>query len=384
MLAAVLATQILPATEEVPTFARVLPFAIFAVGALLGSRFHASPMVLALGVLTLATWAVHFFSVPERAAEASSADALAAATLLLPLNFALLCLRPGRGIVTPGTLARFGGIVAQTALVAMFCVKSPGSISSALDLSFVDLPLSDGPLTQSGWVAFAGILLLLPAQHIVLANPMLGGMFWALFAALFALNADPLGLGFVLFTSTAGVVLIVSQVESTYLLAFRDDLTELPTRRALSHALTRLGKRYTIAMVDIDHFKKFNDTFGHKIGDELLRMVGFKLAGVTGGGQAFRYGGEEFTLLFPGKRADEAMPHIESVLVAIRSHHFTIRDPRTRSGNPDSEVKSQAHQKVRVTVSIGVANDRTPAEVLEEADAALYRAKDSGRNQISS
>ena len=384
VLAAVLATQILPATEEVPTFARVLPFAIFAVGALLGSRFHASQMVLALVVLTLATWAVHFFSVPARAAEASSADALAAATFLLPLNFALLCLRPGRGIVTPGTLARFGGIVAQTALVAMFCVKWPGSISLALDLSFVDLPLSNGPLTQPGWLAFAGILLLLPAQHIVLANPMLGGMFWALFAALFALNADPLGLGFVLFTSTAGVVLIVSQVESTYLLAFRDDLTELPTRRALSHALTRLGRRYTIAMVDMDHFKKFNDSFGHTIGDELLRMVGFKLAGVTGGGQAFRYGGEEFAVLFPGKRADEAMPHIESVLVAIRSHHFTIRDPRTRSGIPDSEAKSHAHQKVRVTVSIGVANDRTPAEVLEEADAALYRAKDSGRNQIAS
>ncbi len=384
VLAAVLATQILPATEPLPGFARALPFVIFAAGALLGSRFHSSQMVLGLVVLTLATWAVHFFSAPERVAETSSADVLAAVTFLLPLNFALLCLRPGRGIFTPGTLSRFGGIVCQTALIAMFCVKWPGSISAALDLTFVDLPLPTGPLTQPGWVAFAGILLLLPAQHIVLGNPMVGGMFWALFAALLALNADPLGLGFVLFMSTAGLVLIVSQVESSYLLAFRDDLTELPTRRALSHALTRLGKRYTIAMVDIDHFKKFNDTFGHRIGDELLRMVGFKLADVTGGGMAFRYGGEEFTLIFPGKRVEEAMPHIESLRVAIGSHHFTIREPRTRQSSSDADAKLRPRQKVRVTVSIGVANDRTPAQVLHEADDALYRAKDAGRNQISS
>ncbi len=184
--------------------------------------------------------------------------------------------------------------------------------------------------------------------------------------------------------STAGLVLIVSQVESSYLLAFRDDLTELPTRRALSHAMTRLGKRYTIAMVDVDHFKKFNDTFGHRIGDELLRMVGFKLAGVTGGGMAFRYGGEEFALLFPGKCVEEALPHVESLMVAIRSHHFTIRETRTRQAAPDAEAKARPRQKVRVTVSIGVATDRTPAQVLQEADEALYRAKEAGRNQIAS
>ncbi len=384
VLAAVLATQILPAIEQVPGFARALPFVIFAAGALLGSRFHSSQMVLGLVVLTLVTWAVDFFAAPERVAEASSADVLTAATFLLPLNFALLCLRPGRGIITPGTLWRFGVIVCQTALVAMSCVKWPGSISAALDLTYVELPLPNGPLTQAGWVAFAGILLLLPAQHIMLGNPMVGGMFWALFAALLALNADPLGLGFVLFMSTAGLVLIVSQVESSYLLAFRDDLTELPTRRALSHAMTRLGKRYTIAMVDVDHFKKFNDTFGHRIGDELLRMVGFKLAGVTGGGKAFRYGGEEFALLFPGKRVEEALPHVESLMVAIRSHHFTIRETRTRQAAPDAEAKARPRQKVRVTVSIGVATDRTPAQVLQEADEALYRAKEAGRNQIAS
>ncbi len=71
--------------------------------------------------------------------------------------------------------------------------------------------------------------------------------------------------------------------------------------------------------------------------------------------------------------------------MAIRSHHFTIRKPRrTRQAASDAEAKAQPRQKVRVTVSIGVANDRTPAQVLHEADDALYRAKDAGRNQIAS
>jgi diguanylate cyclase (GGDEF)-like protein len=60
-----------------------------------------------------------------------------------------------------------------------------------------------------------------------------------------------------------------------------------------------LGHRFTIAMLDIDHFKRFNDTYGHAVGDQVLKMVAAKLRQVKGGGRAFRYGGEEFTLVFP-------------------------------------------------------------------------------------
>ena len=94
--------------------------------------------------------------------------------------------------------------------------------------------LPDVPLTQPGWLAFAGVLALLPAQHLTSTNAMIGGLFWALGAALLAVNADPAGLEFVLYMSAAGVVLIVSQVETSYLLVFRDELTELPARRALN------------------------------------------------------------------------------------------------------------------------------------------------------
>jgi len=79
----------------------------------------------------------------------------------------------------------------------------------------------------------------------------------------------------------------------------------LPSRRALIERLPSLGRRYTVAMVDVDHFKNFNDTYGHDAGDQVLRMVASRLGEVSGGGTAFRYGGEEFTILFPGKGGKE-------------------------------------------------------------------------------
>ena len=203
---------------------------------------------------------------------------------------------------------------------------------------------------------------------------------------LLAFNCDPRGVEVVVYMSAAGIVLLASQVESSYLLAFRDELTELPSRRALSQALMRLGRHYTVAMVDIDHFKRFNDTYGHQVGDQLLRMVGSKLAALPGGGTAFRYGGEEFTLLFPGRRPEQAMPHIETVMKTIQDATFTIRGPGPRR-KPAGGTKSgvgQQNQGVRITVSIGVAAARTPAEVVGDADRALYKAKSAGRNRIVS
>src|SRR5256886_17253000 len=95
-------------------------------------------------------------------------------------------------------------------------------------------------------------------------------------------------------------------------MAYQDSLTALPARRALNEALVRLGSQYTIGMVDVDHFKRINDSHGHDVGDQVLKMVAAKLAQVGGGGRAYRYGGEEFAVLFPGKGAEECLPELEA------------------------------------------------------------------------
>ena len=118
-----------------------------------------------------------------------------------------------------------------------------------------------------------------------------------------------------------------------------------------------------------------------------MRMVAFKLARVTGGGRSFRYGGEEFTILFPGKGAVETLPHLEAVRMAIEEAAFTIRSRGSRDRD-DRGKRSAQNESVGVTVSIGVAESRgpkaDPGDVTRAADTALYRAKDSGRNQVCS
>ena len=192
----------------------------------------------------------------------------------------------------------------------------------------------------------------------------------------------------VYFTS-AGLVLIISVIETSHSMAFRDELTGLPGRRALEKALLKLGSTFSVAMLDIDFFKKFNDRHGHDVGDQVLRMVASKLARVSGGGKPFRYGGEEFAILFPGKLVDETVPHLERLRKVMEQTRFYVRGrnrPRKRPDNP--KKKKRPRKKVTITVSIGVAERSEryakPHQVIQAADQALYRAKNAGRNQIRS
>jgi diguanylate cyclase (GGDEF)-like protein len=143
-------------------------------------------------------------------------------------------------------------------------------------------------------------------------------------------------------------------------------------------------------MVDVDHFKSFNDTYGHDVGDQVLKMVAAHIAEVGGGGIAYRYGGEEFTVLFPGKGADQALPYLEALRREIENYRMAVRAgdrPRRGRGAKRQRGGWRGKNAASVTVSIGVAesNERlvTPKAVIEAADRALYRAKGKGRNLVS-
>ena len=149
-----------------------------------------------------------------------------------------------------------------------------------------------------------------------------------------------------------------------------------------------MGGEYCLAMLDIDHFKKFNDKHGHDIGDQVLRMVASRLAQVTGGGKAFRYGGEEFTVIFLGRYAGDALVHLEDLRKEVAHAEFAIRAcmrPKRKPKTP--RRRTMTPQRVSVTISIGAAwpnvRTKTPNDVLKDADKALYRAKKQGRNRVS-
>ena len=167
-------------------------------------------------------------------------------------------------------------------------------------------------------------------------------------------------------------------------MAYLDELTGLPGRRALRERFQRVGGVYTVAMLDVDHFKKFNDTYGHDTGDAVLRMIAAKMARVSGGGSSYRYGGEEFTIVFPGRNNNEAWPHLDALRDQIAKSRFVIsRVDRRKNGKGKKPTKNKS---VKVTVSIGIADSRanpsSPWDVLKRSDKALYRAKGKGRNCV--
>ena len=161
--------------------------------------------------------------------------------------------------------------------------------------------------------------------------------------------------------------------------AMTDALTMLANRKAFDESLEqacadsdRTGEVVTLAVVDIDHFKTFNDTWGHQTGDQVLRYVASVIGRIGGEGARLsaRYGGEEFAVIFPGERREVAMAALEAVREEISS-----RTLKRRSTNEDLGA---------ITISTGIAERRhgdPPAAVIEAADGALYAAKRSGRNR---
>lgn len=157
-----------------------------------------------------------------------------------------------------------------------------------------------------------------------------------------------------------------------------DGLTGLPNRRAFDELLSqewrrgaRLRSRLSLIMLDVDHFKQFNDNYGHLAGDDCLRAVGRGLASV-GRSMDFvgRYGGEEFGYILPHTDHEGAVRVAERLREAVAGLGIT------------HEHSSAAHQ---VTVSMGVAtvlpdNKHAPEELIDAADRMLYQAKEDGRN----
>ena len=187
---------------------------------------------------------------------------------------------------------------------------------------------------------------------------------------------------------TAFILIFISVLLSLYFLSYIDELTGLPARRAYNEFTAALGKKYSIAMTDIDHFKKFNDKYGHDTGDEVLKLVAKTLSKVKGGGKVFRFGGEEFVIIFNGKNKSETLPFLEEIRELIQNTPFTVRNPKSRKKFKKSGKKSGAGRgTVKITISIGVSDsalESKPFAVMKQADKALYKAKKGGRNKVCS
>ncbi len=387
------AAALLHWAASAPSAAPVLRFAplvILAAGALLGWRFQRGRLLLALAGLAIADRAMLWLAAPDSNAPYAGPVTVRTVAILLPASLAALSFAGERGLLTPAGLRRLGVLAAECALVLLLTLVAavnPAGTAHAFDLALLPPPLLAWlPIGQPAAIAALLSIGILVARTLWRPDAETRGFLWAAIASVIATSAGPANGRATLYLASAGLVLVAATIESAYAMAYRDELTGLPARRALNDALLRVGETYTVAMVDVDHFKKFNDTHGHDVGDQVLRMVAGRLDGVTGGGRAFRYGGEEFAVLFPGKTADESAPHLESLRKEVARATFTTRGEaaRARQGKA-ARGSGSAARKLAVTVSIGAAQARGAViaeEVMKAADKALYRAKEGGRNRV--
>lgn len=402
-----LALGLLYATAGIPgPSVHALPFVAGIFAVLLGMRFNRSRVVLAALVLMLVQ--LGLMTVHQMEGAVPMAGLFSTAGLLACLSLVAIAMFQERGFLTLTGMARFAMLAGMVVLV--WCVMYSAEENAANDagpaklLGLLPMGSVEGlQIAWPIWVAFCVMAAVLGYRVLRWRETIDAGLLGAGLALMLALwhTAQAYTPGadghYMLISQSASVwlgagtlMLLLAILEASYAMAFRDELTGLPARRALREAMLKLPAHYAIAMVDIDHFKKLNDKHGHDVGDQVLRMVAQQLARVGGGGRAFRYGGEEFTILFAGKSAEAARPHVEAIREAIADKPFAIRSKarskNAKRGAPKRGKGSATGAGIKVTVSIGLAERSEKAsstdEVMKAADKALYRAKKGGRNQV--
>ena len=365
------------ATELVALFILIAALA-------LSMQFNRSRMFFALLALLIG-----YAALSERTATGDALNRqILAGSLCLFLPFDLVCMQP---LAERGVFTRYGAwpfvlLLLEILFVILLMVTHAHGVTDALFVQFVKWPwLSATSISQPGLLLLAIGLLWLNDRLILRHSAELAAFFFSLIAVAVMLHSrQPATVA--VFAGAAAVAFGIAIIQESWSMAYLDELTGLPGRRALEEQMRRLGGRYVIAMLDVDHFKHFNDTYGHDVGDQVLRLVASRLQKYAGGGKAFRYGGEEFSLLYAGRSLEDAAPALEMLRVEIETSGFNPRRGERRSGSEAQEGCQDDDAPLRVTVSIGAAESGTarkdPWSVLKSADRALYDAKHAGRNRV--
>ncbi|GMR16447.1 MAG: GGDEF domain-containing protein [Gammaproteobacteria bacterium] len=311
-------------------------------------------------------------------------------TSLIPINYLLNFLLKERGILNQYGIRRFVILAIQLYCIAWLLEHPYPPLKEFLTFTFFKhsifkLTAISQPLLVA--IVITGVIILF--RLLQTSSTLVSGILSSLIAITTAIHFYQQPQLAILFILLAGLLLIISITINAYSLAYLDELTNLPSRRALTQSISTLGKKYCVAMVDVDHFKKFNDKYGHDIGDQVLKKLASQLRQVRGG-KAFRYGGEEFTVLFPNKNLHEARLFCNELCKNVANSPFMLRNkkrPKTKNKDQVVNIKQHEAKPLTITISIGLAersqDHATAEEVIKQADKALYKAKNNGRNQVA-
>lgn len=367
-----------------PSWLASLPFIFLGIVLLLAVLFQQFRISLVVFPVTAVAWRCGV------ASEVTAPTALLA-SVVLPCWFTVVAVQRERRVLSPAGL--LGMLISLVTAGLLLAAGSDGIREFMQPLYDVRrgnweewwqlAPASLGFLA-AGW--FTWLVVRRARTHALLL--------FSLMLVLLALNAaapllgelatEPLSL---CAWNGAAVLLVWALLEGAWKHAFIDQLTGLPGRRALDQHLVSPGRRYAIAMADIDRFKRINDRHGHETGDQVLKYIASRLRAFRPG-TAYRYGGEEFAIVFRRGSVESHVAALDELRQGIAGRPFVIRGPDRPRKKPRGQQKHAVgpRRKIHVTISIGIAcrsdSLRSTVAVFEAADKALYRAKRKGRNRV--
>jgi len=366
-----------------------LPYFFCIVAILIAYQFNRCRLIIAAVAVGVFYWSVQMHlqaSLDEiRVAEIY----LSASLSLSVLTFYLLIL-PERGVLNLYGLCSVLGFL----VLGFLTIKlSPLLAQANTGASQYYAPwVTEGFVMSFGATVLACLVSMVGIGVVYLrgeeADAAIFSAFFAMFLALGLLHYQDISVAMSL---AASLILLWGLLRSSHAMAYRDELTGLPGRRALNERLKMLGRSYSIAMLDVDRFKRFNDTYGHDVGDEVLRLVASRIRSVGSGGTAYRYGGEEFCIVFPRKDVEDCIDALERVREEIANYQMSLRDrslrpEKSRDGSRRRGATRLGSEQVSVTISAGLAarNEEfvEPESVMAQADNKLYKAKKAGRNRV--
>lgn len=366
-----------------------LPYIVAAACLVIAYQFRRLRLLLAAVGTAALFWLIQSH-LQVSLGEPDAARLFLIASLGVPLLCLFLLLVPERGLFNANgllTAVFFLGLAGLCFVIADWLIAADTVMRDRFSARPVEgYVLSSGASLIFAAVGFVSLVLVVVRDsetEVALAGVLAAGYF-----SLALLHLDDIS---VVMGIAGGLCVVWGLLRSSYSMAYRDDLTGLLSRRALNERLGTLGRRYSIAMLDVDHFKKFNDTHGHDVGDDVLRLVASRVKQVGNGGTAYRYGGEEFCVVFPRRSTEDCAAAMDQVRESIASYKMSIRDRKlrpvqAREGSRRRGATKLKSNQVSVTVSAGIAargdNHPDPEAVLSAADTKLYKAKKKGRNCV--
>lgn len=348
-----------------------LPYVIAGLGVFVGIFLNRLQPILILLSLVCFNIGMQYF-IPAASTGLTAVTLFPVLSILLPLNLLIWLLLPERGIHDKVyVLFQLVLLIGQVYLVYWLMENLPLTywqwISQPIEIEGFNV-------SKTAFITMVTVWLILMLRNALLNQPKVldRTVVFVLFLMGFGLNSFYQFGAIAWMSSFAATMILLSLIFDAHHIAYTDQLTGLNGRRALLESFLGLGRKYSISMMDIDHFKSFNDTYGHDVGDAVLRTVAFELSLISTG-HVYRYGGEEFTIVFKGKQAEQVKPALEAVRKAIADRVLSVE-------------KQGQQVETKVTVSFGLAerNDqfKKPEEVMKAADEALYAAKKAGRNRV--